>query len=212
MEKTHHSLTTGHSDDESDPDEQQNMEAVRDLLFGKKTREISEQINALEKRLGSSMEEFEQRLNRRVESLEQFVKGEIGSARERFDREQGQLEKRAAETGEKFRGLSEALDQRFSQLETHIGRIESDTRSQILDHSKEMAGEIEASIRRIRESVQNEMEALKQNSARRNELGEMLVELGMRITTESNGGQENNSEPGETHPESEEHHQDGLPA
>lgn len=223
-QKTHHSLTAP----EPDIDEKQSMEAVRDLLFGKKMREIGDQIGSLESRLGESMEELERRVGSRVDSLEQFVKGEIGSAKERFEREQVQLEKRAAETGEKFRGLSESLDQRFSQLETHIGRVESDTRGQLLEHSKEMAGEIEESTRRIREMIDREVESLKQNSARKNELGEMLVELGMRLTTTEEAGiegvienedqnevaLETDREEGFGHdaPADYESHEDGLPA
>ena len=183
--ETHHSLKPN-----AEVDEQHSMDAVRDLLFGKKTREIGDQIAALEQRLARSMEDLERRVGSRFESLEQFVRSEIGSAGERFAQQKTEFERREAEASDKFRGLSETLDQRFSQLETHVGRVESETRSQILDRGKALSDEIEESSRRIKESIERELEALKDKSARRNEMGEMLVEMGMRMTVDDSEASE----------------------
>ncbi|NNE90222.1 MAG: hypothetical protein HKN23_01110 [Verrucomicrobiales bacterium] len=170
------------------PDEKQSMEAIRDLLFGQKTREIGDQIGEVESRLKNSISELENRLNNRFESLESFVKAEIGSAKEQFDSERSEHEKFQSEAGEKVKTLGDSLNDRFGKVKEDLKKLESENRNQVFERTKALSDEIADLSRRIHEKIDGEMGNLRKTAARKNELSELLIELGMRMQPKDEDG------------------------
>ncbi len=171
-------------------DEQNSMDAIRELLMGQKTREIDNQIGDVERRLQSMISELEQRLNNRFDSLEQYVKGELGSAKEQFTAGTSEQERRAHEAGEKVKSLGETLNERFGGFEEKLNKIENEGRSQVFERTKALSDEIAENSRRLHEKIDGELHNLRQSTTKKNELSEMLIELGMRMQPQDHQGGE----------------------
>ena len=70
--------------------------------------------------------------------------------------------------------------------------METEARTQIFERAKTLSGEIAESSRKLRDTLDHEIGGLKQNAAQRGQLGEWLIELGMRLQP---GGGEGDDKP-----------------
>jgi len=98
------------------------------------------------------------------------VKGEINSTKEQFNA-----------GGNQVKSLGDSLNERFGGVEEKMNKIESEARSQVFERTKALSDEIAEVSRRMHEKVDGELNNFRQNSTRKNELSEMLIELGMRL-------------------------------
>ena len=166
-------LTQGH--DES------SMEAVRTLLFGKRSKEIDDEFQKLSTRLSTTLDEMEEKMRSRFDTVEEFIRGEINTTNERVDSTRDDLDVRDSKAGERMNGLGQALDDRFSQLEAHVDKLETETQSSVAAQSKDLNETIEAEINRLGNRIDAEISNLSDASTHRSQLCESLIELAVRI-------------------------------
>lgn len=150
-----------------DDDARRNLDAVRDLLFGSRNKEIERRFSQLEDRLTASITALEDRLSRQFDDLEKGLRREIGSTHER-------IEQTDATTGSEVRRLGDLLNDRFSEVDENLRRVESEGRMLALERAKALKDEISDTVKQLR----GEISEIGKSAAPRDELGRRLVELG----------------------------------
>lgn len=118
-------------DDTMQSDERGNLERVREILFGARSRDVDQRVARLESRLASEMSLVREELRRRFAELETHVRGEIEALAGRLD-EEATARVDAATT----------LEQRVNRVDESSARGQRDLRRQILDMTRELGSQI----------------------------------------------------------------------
>ncbi len=120
-------------------DESQNVDRIRDILFGSQMRDYDGRFQRLEERLVRNAAEVRADLQQRLEALEGFMKGEVESMTNRVrgeSAERGQaLGKLAQDLAETARGL----ELKISNLDSQAAKDIHDLRQQLLEQSKALS-------------------------------------------------------------------------
>jgi hypothetical protein len=127
------------------PDDEtpENLDKVRDILFGGQMRAVDQRLAALEARFQKELEGHRSDSAKRAADLEKFFKKEIESLTKKV---QGERSKRTddlkalnAEVQEGFK----SLDKQLSKLDDASSKADADLRTAILEHTQTVAEQIQ---------------------------------------------------------------------
>src|SRR5260370_29408328 len=107
-------------------DESDNVDRIRNILFGSQMREYDGRFRKLEERLAREAGELRADLQKRLEALEGFMKGEVESMTHRL---QGEKEER----GQKIEHLVHELAETAKGLEQKIRGLDGQTATELRD-------------------------------------------------------------------------------
>ncbi|MEO0414034.1 MAG: hypothetical protein AAF226_03665 [Verrucomicrobiota bacterium] len=140
------------SENQSSAPDENSMDTVRELLFGKQTNELSDRIDELESNLRAATKAEEERVNHRIDTLENFLKDEVT-----------------------------ALSSRMQDLDAKLGATEEKTRSTIHDRAKAQSEEISRVRTELSQRIETEISALRSAAADQAEFASAIIELGMHL-------------------------------
>ena len=165
-------------------DESQNVDRIRNILFGSQMRDYDGRFQRLEERLSQEAGELRADLQRRLDALEGFMRGEGEAmthrlATEHAERSQG-LDKIAHELGEAARRLEEKIN----NLDSHAAKELRDVRQQLLDQSKALSGEMKEKYDQLKAGLEQESQQIRGAMTGREALAEMLSEVSLRLKNE----------------------------
>ena len=116
------------------PDETQNMAALRDLLFGKKSREIDERFQGLEDNLRQDLKSLRDSLNKQFSGLEDHLRSQLTN-----------LERSLAEEQNARRNEDSALKQILDAMDQHFDQQLQATQRNLAHARQQAAEELNAS-------------------------------------------------------------------
>ena len=165
-------------------DESQNVDRIRNILFGSQMRDYDGRFQKLEERLVRDAAEVRNDLQKRLEALEAFMKGEVESMTNRVraenaERNQG-LGKLAHDLGETAKGL----ELKLNNLDNQAAKDIRDLRQQLLDQSKALSTEIRERHDQMKAGLEHEAEQIRGAMTGREALAEMLSEVSLRLKNE----------------------------
>lgn len=165
-------------------DETQNVDRIRDILFGSQMRDYDGRFQRLEERLGSEASNLRSDIAKRLEAIEAFMRGESESLGSRLTNEQSEraqaLERVARDLAETARHLNE----RITSLDNHFAKELRDLRQLVLDQSKALSGEIKEKHDSLRAGLDQEAQQIRGAMTGREALADMLSELSLRLKNE----------------------------
>ena len=177
--------------------ESDNVDRIRNILFGSQMRDYDDRFQKLEERLGRDAAEVRSELQEKVQALEAFIKGEAESARNRLNAEQSErcraIENLAQEMSDTVRGLELKINNLDNQVAHDIGAL----REQILGQSKALSAELNNKndetyhpdvVDRAIQRFEREAGQIREAMTGREALAEVLTELALRLKNESAGG------------------------
>jgi hypothetical protein len=188
---------------------------LRDILFGTQTRTIEKRLSDLEVGLPSARREISDTFSDKLEALSSFTSAQLSDARNEFNQkletlgaDQGaQLRARQKELIERFdhQDAEQTVQLRAVQKELSEGldKLAADFLHQLRAAQKELSDQIEkqgveqtermrnlqAEARQRDDSLRQELlaltDSLENKKTSRQDLGQMLVEMGIRLRRES---------------------------
>ena len=165
-------------------DESQNVDRIRNILFGSQMRDYDGRFQRLEERLVRDASEVRGDLQKRLEALEAFMKGEVESMTNRVRAENTErtqaLGKLAHDLGETARGL----DLKINNLDAQAAKDIRDLRAQLLEQSKALSGEIREKHEQMKTGLEQEAQQIRGAMTGREALAEMLSEVSLRLKNE----------------------------
>lgn len=167
--------------DPGDSAETDNVDKIRDILFGNQMREVDQRFASLEKSLAKDLNALRNENALQIESLKTFIESEIeilGSrlageenARiENIDELEGQLKQQVKQIDKKIGDVSKALD-----------KSSSDTNQKILKQSQDFSKELSDQISEARERMDGHRQELANAKVDKRLLSEMLNSMALQI-------------------------------
>ncbi len=165
-------------------DESQNVDRIRDILFGSQMRDYDGRFQRVENRLSEEAAALRGDVGHRLEALESFMRGEFESMSNRLraenaERHQG-LEKLAHDLAETARGL----DLKLSNLDQQAAQDIRDLRQQLLEQAKALSAEMAEKHAQMKAGLDREAEQIRGAMTGREALAEMLSEVSLRLKNE----------------------------
>ena len=165
-------------------DESQNVDRIRNILFGSQMRDYDGRFQRLEERLVRDAAEVRSDLQKRLEALEAFMKGEVESLTNRLRGENAErtqaLGKLATDLGETARGL----ELKLGNLDTQAANDVRDLRQQLLEQSKALSAEMRERHEQMKAGLEQEAGQIRGAMTGREALAEMLSQVSLRLKNE----------------------------
>lgn len=165
-------------------DESQNVDRIRDILFGSQMRDYDGRFQRLEERLTREASEVRGVLQNRLAALENFMKGEVESMTHRMRAENEErnqaIGKLAHDLGETARGL----EMKIGHLDQQAAQDIRELRQQLLEQSKALSTEMGEQHAQMKAGLEHEAQQIRGAMTGRETLADMLSELSLRLKNE----------------------------
>ena len=170
----------------SDPDAPggENLEKVRELLFGSQLREQDKRFARLEERIAKELSDVRDESRRRLDSLEGYIKKEIQGLLERIKSEQTDRADADKELTQEHRESIKAAEKRLNQVDERAGAIQRELREEVLEQSKLLRDEMRKSQQDIAAAADRSTAELRSDKVDRSMLAEVLTEMAVRLNGE----------------------------
>jgi hypothetical protein len=161
------------------PDETpENLDKVRDILFGGQMRAVESRLARVEERLLHEQKAMRAGLEKQMASLEAYAKKELAALEERHKAEQAKrgddLKAVAGDVKDGFK----SLDKRLAKLDDATSTADAELRTQLLEHSKVVSAQIKTLADELTRAVK-ELRAEKTDTA---SLIEVFSEMAVRLS------------------------------
>jgi hypothetical protein len=174
-----------HNRNDSAPvDESQNVDRIRDILFGPQMREYDGRFQRLEEKLVLEANNLRWDIQKRLEAIEAFMRGETESLGNRLTSEQTERAQHLERIGRDLAETAKQLQDRIANLDGQMAREVRDLRQQLLDHSKALSSEIKDKHEQLQAGLDREAAQIRGAMTGRETLAEMLSELSLRLKNE----------------------------
>jgi L-2-hydroxyglutarate oxidase LhgO len=161
-----------------------NLDKVRDILFGNQMRDVENKFTRLEERLLKECINLREDTKKRLDSIEDYIKQEVQSLSQRIANEQGSRDEGIQVLVEEHKRTTTALERKLAQLDENITTNQRDLRDQILNQSKNLQNDILQKYEEILAALQRESEDLRQAKTDRSTLANLLSEMAIRLNSQ----------------------------
>jgi hypothetical protein len=162
----------------------ENVDKIREILFGSNIREYERHFASLEARLTKELGELKEESRRRLNALEASATREIEALNSRIEKERQER----GETNEKIHqdvvDISNNLERKARQIEDRSIRMERELREQIQTNSRTASEELRVKIEALIDSMERRAAELREQKVDRAALASLLNELAMRLNHE----------------------------
>jgi DNA repair exonuclease SbcCD ATPase subunit len=161
-----------------------NLDKVRDILFGGQMRDYERRFQRLDERLAHETAELKDEVRRRLTALEQFVKQETEALADRIRVEQEERTDATRELSREARENAKAFEKKTGQLDDQIGKVQRESRQQILELRQTVSDDLGARIQDVLSRLSRESAELRADKTDRATLAALLTEMAMRLNNE----------------------------
>ena len=165
-------------------DESQNVERIRNILFGSQMRDYDGRFQKLEERLTREAQELRADLQKRLDALEAFMRGESESLANRLGTEQAERSQASERLGRDLGETARHIEEKITKLDGQMAKEIRDMRQQVLEQSKTLSSEIKEKHDLLKAGLDQESQQIRGAMTGREALAEMLTELSLRLKNE----------------------------
>jgi len=185
-------------DQTTTPNPAENVDRIREILFGSRMREYAQRFLQIEERLVRETADLKAEYGRRLESLEAQNRQESASLMGRLNTER----RERAESAERIsRELSESvksLDRRLRYTDEQVSKDVRELRQLMFDRHRSLSDELTRSLATQGTLQNRRIDELQAHALDRFELADLLTELALRLRGEFRiPGEGNSADAGE---------------
>jgi len=159
----------------------ENLDKVRDILFGAQMRDQDRRFGRLEERLAKDLSDLREESRARMDSLEAYVKKEIQTLVDRLKTESGQRADAIKGITQELKEAAKSIADQMKAADERIGEEHRDLREELLNQSKALRDEIQRAIQETTAATQRAADELRGDKADRAALADLFTEMAMRI-------------------------------
>ncbi|RCJ19580.1 hypothetical protein A6770_05405 [Nostoc minutum NIES-26] len=165
--------------------ESNNLDKVREILFGNQVREVEKRFARLEERLVKEFTDVRDETRKRLDALEIYLKKEVDFLTERLKNEQAERDIAVQTLGEEHRNIAISLEKKFAQFDEQTINSQRDLREQILNQSKSLQDDIRQKYEEILALLQREAQELHRDKTDSSKLAALFTDLAIRLNTQN---------------------------
>ncbi|MGI8503351.1 MAG: hypothetical protein ACR2LR_19785 [Hassallia sp.] len=158
-----------------------NLDKVRDILFGNQMREVERKFARLEERLIKECTNLRDENRKRLDSLETYFKTEIDSLAKQVNNEQGERGQALKALTEQHKNITISLENKLAQFEEKTINNQREMREQILNQSKNLHDDIRQKYEEILAALERDTQELRTDKTDRSTLAQLFTELAIRL-------------------------------
>jgi hypothetical protein len=167
-----------------DGPDQENIDRVREILFGSQVRNMDKRLDALEDRLLKELASIEEATRRRFDAFEVYVKQEVEALTGRLQQGQEHREQMNKEWFSRLDETSAGLEHKFTQFGDHTAQAHRDLRQQILEQSKNLSDEIRQKYSELAGALAREAQGIRSEKTDRAALSSFFSEIARKLEHE----------------------------
>jgi gas vesicle protein len=164
--------------------EANNIDKIRDILFGVQMRDYEKRFSRLEERLLKESGDLRDETRKRFDALETFVKSEFEAMTQRLGAEQRMRDESVQAVSRDLQDTGKALERKLSQFDEQTTRTQRELRQQILDQSKNLSDEIRQKYEELSALLDREVAELGDSKTDRASLASLFTEVALRLNNE----------------------------
>lgn len=166
-------------------EESDNVDRIRNILFGSQMRDYDSRFQKLEERLAREAGEVRSEIQGQLQALEAFIKGEAESMTNRLNLEQSERRQAIEHLAEQMPETVRALELKINHLEKQSAKDIGELREQLLEQSKALSAELNNKHEQMKDHLDREARQIRDAMTGREALAEVLTELALRLKNES---------------------------
>jgi len=159
----------------------ENLDKVRDILFGTQIRDTERRFGRLEERLVKETVDLRDETRKRLESLEAFTKKELSSIVDRLKGEQGQRGEAVKELAAELKEQAKVFQQRSTELGEQLAEAQREIRQELLDQTKSLRDELAAARADSAAELERASGELRSEKVDRASLADLFNQLAARL-------------------------------
>lgn len=180
--------------------EDQNIDKIRDILFGVQVREFEQNFSKLEDKFAKDIESLRNETRNKLEKLEEFLNKEFNSLTDKVVEEQHLRSESLKKLSDEMQNSANELDRKISKMGEDTAKNEGEIRMQILDQSRLLSDSLHKKQDEMFSNLDLHTRELRDEKADRAVLADLFTEMAIRLTgdfksPESDDHDSNSQEP-----------------
>lgn len=164
--------------------EKENIDKIRDILFGAQLRQYDQRFIRLEESLHQEIINLRNETKKTFTFLEDYIKREFATLSEQVKTEQTERTETVEELARKLNDATRILERKITQLHTKSIQEQRQLQEQILQQSKNLMEELREKHETLSTSLDRACKELRNDKTDRVALANLLMEVGMRLKDE----------------------------
>src|SRR5271154_462895 len=164
--------------------EGQNVDKIRDILFGAQMRDYDKRFARLEDRLMKDAEALREEMRKRLDALESYVKQEAEALAQRLKTEKSERGEAVKDLGRELRDSAKGIEKKIAQLDDDFNAGQGELRAKILEQFKSLSTEIKESNKSLSAALNQEANSLRSDLTDRVALADLFSEVSLRLKKE----------------------------
>lgn len=158
-----------------------NVDKIRDILFGNQMKDYDAKFARLEERLQNEANELRDDVKRRLASLESFLKSELGAVSEQFQAEKEERQQAVKSLSGELKDHVKNWEKKNQQMETQNDKAHREIREQLLAEANRLGEEIRQKTKDLAAALGRESESLRGTLTPRQHLAEILAQMALQL-------------------------------
>lgn len=159
----------------------ENVNKIRDIIFGANMREYEDRFNQLDKELSQQIKRLRDDTDKRMDKFEDYVKSELGKLGEKLSTEKRERLDEEKSIGSDLSSLENRLTQAIGDVDSQLAHDAQEIRDNLRSQVKELMDSMRQLQDELSESMNKQSGALRDTKVDRAGLSDMFTELAMRL-------------------------------
>lgn len=161
-----------------------NVDKIRDILFGGNMREYDKRFARLEDRLNADIDRLSQDIFKRFDSIDTYIKNEFEDINNRLHTEKTERKKDREDSKADVQGLQKTAENRFADIEQQTSADARTIRATMHEQANELLELVRSTRDEMASSINQEARDLRDSKVARTDLAELLSEVALRLSQE----------------------------
>lgn len=166
------------------PGATENVDRIREILFGSQMREYGQRFVQMEERLLRETSELKSEVRRRLDSLEAYTRQEIDSLSDRHKTERAERTESDERVLRELTEVARGLERRLLQSDEQLTKDLRDLRQMMHERHRNLSDELTQCVGKMEIMQTRRLEELRGTSMDRMALASLLAEVALRIRGE----------------------------
>lgn len=166
------------------PEEPENLDKVRDILFGGHVRAVEGRLARFEDRVAREQTDLRADVEKALATLEAYAKKEFDALNERLRTERAKRTEDLKALATDIRDSLKTLDKRLAQLDEATGNADADIRSQLLEQQRDTASNLKQLGDTLTDELRKAEQALRAEKADVSSLLAIFSDVAVRLSEE----------------------------
>ena len=166
------------------PNEGENIDKIRDILFGSQSRQIEKKMAAMEDKLDKEIAALRSETKTILDTLEQFVRKELLSLSDQLSAEKAERSESAEHLADRIADAKKNMEKKIGILGDKMIKDQRDIQEQILQQSKNLMEEMHQKNDALQMSLDQASESLAYEKADRLALANLMMDAALRLKDE----------------------------